>query len=225
MKKSNLYLFFTVLFTSCVLISNIIAIKTFQVGPWTLPCAVIVFPISYIMSDVIAEVYGFAAARKTMWLGFSMNLLMVIMFQITIALPAPSYFTGQEAVAMVMGNTPRLLVSGLISYIVGSWANATVLSAMKRKTAESGGKGFGARAVVSTLVGEFIDSLIFIPLAFYGTMPLDSLGTMILLQPTVKTVYEILVLPFTYRLVAWVKKTEGIDTYDVGVQYKLFGKV
>lgn len=224
MKKSNLYLFFTVLFTSCVLISNIIAGKTFQVGPWVLPCAVIVFPISYIMSDVIAEVYGFVAARRTMWLGFSMNLLMVIMFQITIALPAPSYFAGQEAFATVLGNTPRLLVSGLISYVIGSWANATVLSAMKRKTQDVGGKGFGVRAVVSTLVGEFIDSLIFIPLAFYGTMPLGSLGTMILLQPTVKTVYEIIVLPLTYRLVAWVKKTEGIDVYDVGVQYKLFGK-
>ena len=222
MKKSNLYLFFTVLFTSCVLISNIIAGKTFQVGPWVLPCAVIVFPISYIMSDVIAEVYGYKAARNTMWMGFGMNLLMVVLFTITILLPAPSYFENQAAFAIVLGNTPRLLVSGLISYVIGSWANATVLSKMKVARKADGGKGFGTRAVMSTLVGEFTDSLIFIPLAFAGTMPMESWMTMILLQPTVKTCYEIVVLPFTIRLVKWVKKTEGIDTYDVGVKYSLF---
>lgn len=222
MKKSNLYLFFTVLFTSCVLISNIIAGKTFQVGPWVLPCAVIVFPISYIMSDVIAEVYGYRAARRAMWYGFSMNLLMVILFGITIALPAPEYFTNQEAFATVLGNTPRLLVAGLISYVIGSWANATVLSKMKVARMGENGKGFGTRAVLSTLVGEFTDSLIFIPLAFAGTMPIESWATMIVLQPTVKTCYEIIVLPFTAKLVKWVKRTEQVDVYDVGETYALF---
>ena len=222
MKKSNLYLFFTVLFTSCVLISNIIAGKTFQVGPWVLPCAVIVFPISYIMSDVIAEVYGYRAARRAMWCGFSMNLLMVILFGITIALPAPEYFTNQEAFATVLGNTPRLLVAGLISYVIGSWANATVLSKMKVARMSENGKGFGTRAVLSTLVGEFTDSLIFIPLAFAGTMPIESWATMIVLQPTVKTCYEIIVLPFTTKLVKWVKRTEQVDVYDVGETYALF---
>ena len=222
MKKSNLYLFFTVLFTSCVLISNIIAGKTFQVGPWVLPCAVIVFPISYIMSDVIAEVYGYRAARRAMWYGFSMNLLMVILFGITIALPAPEYFTNQEAFATVLGNTPRLLAAGLISYVIGSWANATVLSKMKVARKADGGKGFGTRAVLSTLVGEFTDSLIFIPLAFAGTMPIESWATMIVLQPTVKTCYEIIVLPFTTKLVKWVKRTEQVDVYDVGETYALF---
>lgn len=224
MKKSNLYLFFTVLFTSCILISNIISGKMFQVGPWALPCAVLLFPISYIMSDVIAEVYGFKAARRTMWLGFAMNLLMVVMFQITIILPAPAYFENQAAFATVLGNTPRLLFAGLVSYIIGSWANATVLSKMKLNHRMDGGKGFGTRAVVSTLVGEFMDSLFFIPLAFAGTMPTSALLSMILLQPTVKTVYEIIALPFTSRLVRWVKEKEQIDVYDVGVKYTLFGK-
>ena len=223
MKKSNLYLVFTVLFTSCILISNIIGSKTFQFGPWTLPCAVIVFPVSYIMSDVITEVYGFKAARRTMWLGFSMNLLMVIMFYIPIMLPAPSYFTNQEAFATVLGNTPRLLFAGLVSYVLGSWVNAMVMSKLKVMNKSNGGKHFGTRAVLSTLFGEFTDSMMFIPIAFTGTMPVKDLAVMIVLQPAVKTVYELIVLPFTYKLVSWVKKKENVDVYDEDISYALIG--
>lgn len=221
-KVSTLYMFFGILFTTCILISNIAAGKNIMVGPWTLTAGVIVFPISYIMSDVIAEVYGFHAARRVMWLGFAMNLLMVVMFAITIALPAPVWFENQAAFATVLGNTPRLLFAGLISYVFGSWANAAVISKMKVLKQKDGGKGFGWRAVISTIVGESIDSLLFIPLAFVGNVPLGELPMMIILQVLFKTSYEVVMLPVTSRLVKWVKKVEEIDVYDVGETYSLF---
>lgn len=221
-KVSTLYMFFGILFTTCILISNIIAGKNILVGPWTLTAGVIVFPISYIMSDVIAEVYGFRAARRVMWLGFAMNLLMVIMFTITIWLPAPAWFMNQDAFATVLGNTPRLLIAGLISYIFGSWANAAVISKMKVAKKDVGGKGFGWRAIMSTLVGESIDSMLFIPLSFIGSVPLAELPEMIILQVIFKTAYEVVMLPVTSKLVAWVKKVEDTDIYDEGVKYSLF---
>lgn len=221
-KVSTLYMFFGILFTTCILISNIIAGKNILVGPWTLTAGVIVFPISYIMSDVIAEVYGFRAARRVMWLGFAMNLLMVIMFTITIWLPAPVWFMNQDAFATVLGNTPRLLVAGLISYIFGSWANAAVISKMKVAKKDVGGKGFGWRAIMSTLVGESIDSMLFIPLSFIGSVPLTELPEMIILQVIFKTAYEVVMLPVTSKLVVWVKKAEDTDIYDEGVKYSLF---
>lgn len=221
-KVSTLYMFFGILFTTCILISNIIAGKNIQVGPWTLTAGVIVFPISYIMSDVIAEVYGFKAARRVMWLGFAMNLLMVIMFAITIILPAPVWFENQAAFATVLGNTPRLLVAGLVSYVFGSWANAAVISKMKVARKDVGGKGFGWRAIFSTLIGEGIDSLLFIPLAFVGNVPFAELPMMIILQVMFKTAYEVVMLPVTSRLVKWVKRVEGTDVYDTDVKYSLF---
>lgn len=221
-KVSTLYMFFGILFTTCILISNIIAGKNILVGPWTLTAGVIVFPISYIMGDVIAEVYGFRAARRVMWLGFAMNLLMVFMFTITIWLPAPEWFQNSGAYATVLGNAPRLLAAGLVSYVVGSWANAVVISKMKVARKFDGGKGFGWRAILSTLIGESLDSMLFIPLSFLGVVPLSELPMMILLQVVFKTVYEIVMLPVTTKLVKWVKKVEGNDVYDVDVHYGLF---
>jgi len=236
-KKVNrvtpLFMFFGILFTACILISNIIAIKLITIGPWTLTAGVIVFPISYILSDIVAEVYGFKAARSIMWTAFAMNLLMVIMFEITIVLPAPVYFTLSGAVASVLGNTPRLLVAGLTAYVLGSYANAAVLSRMKVLSAARQGKkdiainsnkGFGWRAIISTIVGETIDSCIFIPLAFIGSVPAAQIPSMIILQICVKTCYEIVVLPITRILVKWVKQYESIDTYDIGEKYHIVGE-
>lgn len=227
-RVSVLYMFFGILFTTCILISNIISNKNILVGPWTLTAGVIVFPISYIMSDVIAEVYGFKAARRVMWCGFAMNLLMVVFFQITILLPYPGWFVNQEAFTVVLGNTPRLLVAGLISYVFGSWANAMTISKMKvDKLKNNDGTdtnvGFGWRAVMSTLIGETIDSCIFIPLALLGNVPLSDLPEMIILQIIFKTLYEIVMLPVTKRIVRWVKNVEQIDAIDVNVRYNLVG--
>lgn len=223
MKKStvtSLYMFLGVMFTSCLLISNVVANKIIQFGPWGLTAAVIIFPLSYIIGDVLAEVYGFRAARRVMWFGFAMNALMVGLFTIVSYLPVPVWFENGAAYNTVLGNTPRLFVASMLAYIVGSWVNATVLSKMKVK---SNGKGFGFRAIVSTLIGEIVDSLIFVPFAFFGNMPFAELIKMMILQVSFKTVYEIVILPVTSVVVKKVKEADGIDVIDHNESYKLFG--
>lgn len=214
-----LYMFIGVLFTVCMLISNIIAGKMIAIGPWSLTAGVMVFPITYIIGDVVAEVYGFKASRRLMWIAFGMNLLMVIFFALTIAIPAPVWFDA-TAYATVLGNTPRLLIAGLSAYVFGSWVNMTVLSKMKVKTQ---GKGFGARAIISTILGELVDSLIFVPIGFLGKMPVKELIVMGLLQVTFKTTYEIIILPLTSFVVKKVKAYENIDVYDVDETYRIIG--
>lgn len=214
-KVSSLYMFFGVLFTMCLLVSNIIASKQVTVGNWVLTAGVICFPISYILSDVVAEVYGFIAARRVIWYAFIMNVLMVVIFQLAILWPAPAWYGNSEGFAATLGNTPRMLGASLAAYLVGSWMNAAVLSKMKVMTA---GRGFGVRAIVSTIVGELMDSCIFIPLAFIGVVELSAIGQMILLQVAFKTLYEVVMLPVTSRVVKKVKAIEGLDTYDYDVK-------
>jgi uncharacterized integral membrane protein (TIGR00697 family) len=197
-----------------------VANKLIQFGPWSLTAAVIIFPLSYIIGDVLAEVYGFRAARRVMWFGFAMNALMVGLFTIVSYLPVPVWFENGAAYNTVLGNTPRLFAASMLAYIVGSWINATVLSKMKAK---SNGKGFGFRAIVSTLIGEIVDSLIFVPFAFFGNMPFAELIKMMILQVSFKTVYEIIILPVTSVVVKKVKKADGIDVIDRNESYKLFG--
>lgn len=223
MTKNNmtpLYTFFSCLFTACILISNVTGVKMIQVGPWALTAGVLIFPVSYIINDVIAEVYGFKAARRLIWTGFGMNLLMVIVFQLAILIPAPEWYDG-TAFASVLSNTPRLLFAGLIAYVIGSWINAVVISKMKVKTE---GRGFGLRAIISTLLGELVDSCIYIPLAFIGNIPLEAIPEMICLQVAFKTLYEAIVLPLTHIIVKKVKAYEGIDVYDQNESYKIIGR-
>lgn len=215
-----LYMLLGVIFTSCLLISNIVANKLIQFGPWSLTSAVIIFPLSYILGDVITEVYGFRAARRVMWLGFAMNALMVLLFTLISILPAPVWFEHNAAYATVLGNTPRLFAASMLAYILGSWINAVTLSKLKVKT---NGRFFGLRAIASTLFGETIDSLIFVPVAFIGKMPLDQLFIMMGLQIAFKTTYEIVILPVTHQAVKKIKKVEGINKFDHNERYNLFG--
>lgn len=213
---TKLYMLLGVLFTSCLLISNIVANKLIQVGPWSITAAVIIFPLSYILGDVIAEVYGFRAARRVMWMGFAMNALMVILFTIVSFLPVPVWFEHGDAYNTVLGNTPRLFAASMLAYLVGSWVNAAILSKLKVKAK---GKGFGARAIISTLAGELVDSLIFVPIGFLGIMPSDALLKMIVIQVTFKTLYELVILPVTSIVVKKVKAYDGIDVIDHGETY------
>ena len=210
-KVSTLYMLFGIIFTTTLLVSNIAAAKQMAIGPWALTAGVLCFPISYILSDVVAEVYGFKAARRITFYAFAMNILMVIIFQIAIHWPAPVWFENNEAFATILGSTPRLLAASMIAYLVGSLVNAKVISKMKVKME---GKHFGVRAVVSTIVGELLDSLIFMPLAFGGIIPWDQMPMMILLQVTAKTLYEIVALPLTGVIVRKVKTYEETDVYD-----------
>lgn len=221
MKKTitPLLMFFGVLFITCLLISNVIASRMIVIGPWEITAGVLVFPIAYIMSDVIAEVYGFKTARYIMWLGFGMNLLMVLYFQAAIHIAAPVWFADAEAFKTALGSTPRLLGASLVAYVCGSYLNAAVISKMK---VMMGGKYFGVRAIVSTVVGELVDSCIFITIAFIGALPAGAMVPMILTQVIMKTVYEIVVLPLTSTVVKKVKKVEGLDVYDSKEAYSLF---
>lgn len=192
--------------TGAMLIANIIAGKQFQVFGIALPCAVVVFPVTYILSDVFSEVYGYKWSRRSAWTAFGMNLFAVAAFQMTIALPGVAWFTAQEAFTTVLGNTPRILFASLLSYMVGDWVNDRVFH--KMKAADTQNKRFGLRAIASSFFGELTDSLIFIPLAFIGTMPVTQMLVMVGVQAGAKLALEFILLPATKACVNMARKYE-----------------
>ena len=216
---SVLFMFAGILFATCLLISNILATKILMIGPWAAPAGVLIFPIAYILNDVITEVWGFRKARLIIWTGFAVNVLAVLFFTVGIVVPGAPFWQNQEAFSTILGNTPRIVAASLSAYLVGSFLNAFVMSRMKVMT---GGKGFSGRAILSTVIGESADSLIFISIAFAGIFPIGVLVTMIFTQAMLKTVYEILILPITVWVVGFVKRVEGVDTFDTNLSYNLF---
>jgi queuosine precursor transporter len=216
---SVLFMFAGILFATCLLISNILATKILMIGPWAAPAGVLIFPIAYILNDVITEVWGFRKARLIIWTGFAVNVLAVLFFTVGIVVPGAPFWQNQEAFSTILGNTPRIVAASLSAYLVGSFLNAFVMSRMKVMT---GGKGFSGRAILSTVIGESADSLIFISIAFAGIFPVGVLVTMIFTQAMLKTVYEILILPITVWVVGFVKRIEGVDTFDTNLSYNLF---
>ncbi len=215
---SLLYLTLTLVFCVCLIIANITEIKTVDLGPVTITAGVIVFPISYIINDCIVEVYGFKKARLTIWMGFGALLFVTLMLQLALALPGSKDWTGQEAMQAIYGGVPRIMIASFIAFICGSMVNAYVMSKMKRR--DHKGNKFSARAIISTLFGEGIDSLVFFPIAFAGALPWDVVVSLIVCQTVIKTVYEILVLPVTLRIVNKVKRIEQLDTVDGEISYK-----
>lgn len=199
--KTELYAMLTGVFTASLIVSNIIAGKTFDFFSSTLPCGVIIFPIIYIVNDVLAEVYGYEKARKVILLGFLMNLVAVICYNITIMLPAPVFFENSDAFAAVLGSTFRLLVASFVAYLVGSLVNAKMMVVMKKWDEDK----LFLRCIVSTLFGEGLDAVIFIFIGFLGTMPFEALILMIMAQALFKTAYEIIVYPLTRYVIGTVK--------------------
>jgi len=216
---SVLFMFAGILFAICLLIANILATKIILVGPWAAPAGVLIFPIAYIINDVIVEVWGYRKARLIIWSGFAVNILAVLFFSLAIVVPAAPFWQNQNAFSTILGSTPRIILASLMAYLVGSFLNAFVMSKVKIMMK---GKDFSVRVILSTLVGETADSLIFITIAFAGNLPLNILIGMILTQACLKTVYEILVLPFTIIVVKWVKKVEGVDSFDESISYNPF---
>jgi len=208
-----------ILFVSCLLISNIIAGKLVSFFGMVLPAAVILFPVTYIFGDVLTEVYGFKKTRLIIWLGFASNALMVLIFSIVVALPHPDFWQGQDAYALVLGMTPKILFASLIAYFFGEFLNSIVLSKIKVLTK---GRFLWIRTISSTLVGESIDTIIFITIVFSGIVLGIQLWKMVLLQYLWKVIYEIALTPLTYIIVGWMKRKEGIDVYDIGVSYNPF---
>lgn len=209
MKFSKTYTTLGITFVMCVIVSNILASKMIALGSLTLPAAVIIFPISYILNDAISEVYGFAKAKYIIFMGFIMNLLAVVFFTIAMYLPHPVFWGNQEAFEAILGNTGRVLCASFIAYIIGSTLNAKVLVAMRDKA--EAGKGLFWRCILSTMVGESIDASIFITIAFIGTMSGMDLITMIVSQATFKIVYEIIVFPLTNIVIKKIKEVECVD--------------
>ena len=199
--KTELYATLTGIFTACLIVSNIIAGKTFDFFSFVLPCGVIIFPVIYIVNDVLAEVYGYEKTRNVILLGFFMNLVAVICYTITIWLPAPVFFENSEAFSVVLGSTFRLLVASFAAYLVGSIVNAKLMVDLKKWDEDK----LFFRCIVSTLFGEGMDALIFITIGFLGTMPIEALILMIVMQALFKTVYEIIVYPVTRVVIARVK--------------------
>ena len=192
-------------------------VKVVKIGILTATAGLSVFPISYIINDCIVEVYGFAKARFVIWMGFLLNMIFVVFLQVCISLPCDPSWTAQAAVEQVFGNTPRILLGSFVAFIVGSMVNAQVMSRMKVR---DGGKRFSLRAIMSTVFGESADSLIFFPIAFAGMLPLATIVTLVWTQVMLKTLYEIVALPITIRVVKLLKRVEGTDVTDVNVDYK-----
>ena len=181
-----------------------------------------IFPISYIINDLLTEVYGYRKAMKVIWMGFAMSAFVALAAGLVSILPAPIYEDSQEIAESfnsLFGLIPRTTAASLVAFILGSHMNAWVLSTMKIATK---GKGFGWRAIVSSLVGELSDSVIFYPLAFLGTMPIKTILSIVVTQVTVKTLYEVVILPVTAVISNKLKAKEGIDTFDYDVKYNPF---
>ena len=196
-KYSTTFLLMAVAFIVCLVTSNLFATKVFALG-WgiNLPGAVIIFPISYILNDCIAEVWGYRRARLVIWLAFLSNFFVVLMGQVVVWLPAASFWDGGDHFNYMFNMAPRVFVASMLAFLAGSTMNALVLSKMK---VASEGRRFGVRAIVSSVAGELLDSLIFMPIAFWGT-PVKVLLGMMVAQVSFKVLYEIVILPVT----AWV---------------------
>ncbi|AHF12290.1 membrane protein [Barnesiella viscericola DSM 18177] len=213
------FLVMGVVFCVCLICSNLLEVKMVSLGGITATAGLIVFPISYIINDCIAEVWGYRKARLIIWLGFLMNLLAVLFIQLAIVLPSAPFWEGQSAFEATFSSTPRILLASFIAFLAGSFLNAYVMSKMK---ISSGGKYFSLRAIASTIVGESADSLLFFPIAFGGVVPVKELIVLIVTQACLKTAYEIIILPVTIRVVRLVKRIDGSDVYDRQVSYNIF---
>ena len=213
------FLLMAVLFNVCLIASNLFASKLFCVAGITLSGAVIIFPVSYILNDILCEVYGYRKARLVIWTGFAMNLFVVLVAQLVIALPGAPFWEGKEGFDLVFGSTPRALAASLLAFLAGSTMNAFVMSRMK--LSDRRGRRFALRAVLSSVAGELLDSGIFVTILFWSLGGAEILR-IVAAQVAVKVVYEIIILPLTQFIVRRVKAAEGVDTFDDGISYNPF---
>lgn len=216
---SVLFMLFSILFCVCLITANVLETKQISVGPFNITGGLIVFPISYIINDCVCEVWGYGKARMLIWVGFAMNFIFVTFGALCDLLPAAPYWDNEAGFHAIFGLAPRIAAASFVAFIIGSFVNAYVMSRMK---ISSGGRNFSARAIISTVYGETADSLIFFPLALGGVVPLSELPVLIVSQVVLKTLYEILVLPVTIRVVRATKHYEGEDVYDNNVNYSIW---
>ena len=205
-KISVLFMLYSILFCVCLITANVLETKQISFGPANMTAGLIVFPVSYIINDVVCEVWGYGRTRLLIWLGFAMN-------------PGAPYWHGEEGFHQIFGLAPRIAGASFLAFLAGSFINAYVMSKMKLS---SEGRNFSYRAVMSTIFGELTDSVIFFPLALGGVIPWEEMPSLVITQVTLKTLYEILVLPVTIRVVAFTKRHDHEDVFDKDVAYNIF---
>ena len=213
------FMIFGMLFTVCLIVANIVGQKLITVAGIDMTAGLLIFPVTYILNDLIAEVWGYRKMRLIIRTGFLMNFLAVLIFRISIWAPASKFFHNQQAFELILHNTERITVASFIAFLFGSFLNAYVMSKMKILQR---GRHFSVRAVASTIVGEGADSLVFFTIAFWGILDRYQLILLILTQTALKTAYEILALPLTNYVVKNVKKREQTDVFDHKVSYNPF---
>lgn len=214
---SGTFVAVAMIFVTCLITSNIIAVKLVALGDLVFPAALIIFPLSYIFGDILTEVYGYQRARQVIWLGFGCNVLAVVAIVIAQWLPAAAPFAdAQAAYERILGSTPRILTASFTAYLVGEFTNSFVLAKMKVAT---DGRLLWTRTIGSTIVGEGLDTAVFNSMAFGGIFPAEVLVSIILTAWLLKVLYETLATPFTYLIVNYLKRKEGIDVYDVSTDF------
>ncbi len=217
MNISHRLLIVAAVFVTSLITANIIAVKIISVGSIMLPAAIIIFPLSYILGDILTEVYGYRWARRVIWLGFACNLIFIIFAWIGQLLPPAGFWEGQSAYEAILGYAPRLLAASFGGYLVGEFTNSFILAKMKLLTQ---GRWLWTRTIGSTIIGQGLDTTIFITIAFVGTPSFAAI--MILYHWLAKTAIEVLATPLTYTVVNFLKKKEGIDTYDYKTSFNPF---
>jgi uncharacterized integral membrane protein (TIGR00697 family) len=204
------------IFITCLITANITAVKLVNVVGLVVPAGIVIFPISYIFGDILTEVYGYRQSRRIIWLGFLCNLLVVVVIWIGQVLPPASFWNGQAAYERILGYTPRLLLASFLAYLVGEFANSYIMAKMKIATQ---GRWLWTRTIGSTLIGEGLDSLVFMTIAFVGAIPIAVLALAIVTQWLVKSAYEAAATPLTYGAVRFLKRREGLDVYDYDTRF------
>ena len=218
-KVSVLFMLFSMLFCVCLITANILETKQISVLGISLTGGLLVFPVSYIINDCVCEVWGFRKARLLIWTGFAMNFFFVLLGAICDAIPGAPYWHNDAGFHAIFGLAPRVAAASFVAFIIGSFANAYVMSKMK---IHDQGRHFSWRAILSTIAGESCDSIIFFPLALGGVVPWPDLPALMIWQVVLKTVYEVIALPVTIRVVKALKAHEGEDVYDNGVNYSIW---
>lgn len=208
-----------VFFVSVLLISNVASSKITNIGPFEFDAGTLLFPLSYIFGDILTEVYGYKASRKIIWMSVAMNLLMATVFMIVAKLPASESWPNQDAYMAILGWTPRIVLASILAFFAGEFSNSYVLAKIKIWMK---GRMLWVRTISSTLVGEGIDSSLFVLIAFYGLLPNDLLVSVILSNYVFKVGVEVIFTPITYWIVGFLKKNEGVDTYDRGTNFNPF---
>lgn len=207
------------LFVAVLLISNVASTKIVALGPLSFDGGTLLFPLSYIFGDILTEVYGYRRSRRVIWTGLAANLLMAGVFALIAYLPSDPSWTLQSAFVSILLSTPRIVLASIVAYFVGEFANSYVLSRMKIAFQ---GKQLWKRTIGSTIIGEMLDTSIFIVLAFWGVFPADLIVKLIFSNYLLKVGIEVLSTPVTYRVVSFLKRREGVDVFDNGVDYNPF---